>query len=407
MFPLYALSPNAWVSSSSDGQREYLELGFAEAAPVNFVDIYEVANPGAVDSIFVRNPGTNNFELVYSAAASAAPETARKNRISFPMTAFNVSDIRIALNSPAVTGYNAIDAVGIGQSSVPGSFTTYQWQPGGETGNAIIVSGPGVYTLTVTNAMGCTSKDSVTVTAASTTGPTISASGPSAICQGDSITLTSSQPTGNTWSTGATTASIIVHNAGAYTVSYDDGSGCGALVSAPFNVTINPLPLATISGSTQICLGGRTILDAGSGFSSYLWSTGETTQTVSASIAGIYIVYVTNSNGCRDSASVTTTYSELAAPVINGNLSFCPAGSTILDAGAGYTSYEWSTGATTQTILVSSSGTYSVEVTNAGGCSASSSVEVSVLTPPAPHISGAPGFCTGGSTILDAGTWLC
>jgi len=403
VYPMYALSPNAWVSSSADGQREYLVLGFPGAAPVNFVDIYEVASPGAVDSVFVKNPATMNFELVYSATAAAAPAAARKNRISFPMTAFNVSEIRIALNSPAVAGYNSIDAVGIGKTAVPGTFTTYSWSPGGATTNSIVVNTPGVYRLTTTNADGCTSKDSVTVIAASTTPPTITASGPSAICQGDSIILTSSQPTGNTWSTGATTASITVHTAGSYTVSYNDGSGCGALVSAPFAVTVNPLPTATISGSTQICLGGSTVLNAGAGFTSYQWSTGESTQTITVSTAGIYIVFVTNSNGCRDSASVTTTYQTLAAPVITGSLSFCPGGSTTLDAGAGYSSYSWSTGATSQTIVVNSSGTYGVEVTNAGGCEASSSVIVSTFTPPSPVIGGAPGFCTGGSTTLDAG----
>jgi hypothetical protein len=400
VFPLYTLSPQGWLSQSADGQREWLELKFPGALPINFVDIYEIANPGAVDTVFVRNPSTLNYEAVYTATATATGQVARKNRISFTTTAFNVSEIRIALNSAAVTGYNSIDAVSIGQSSVPGTFSSYLWSPGGETTATKSVSTPGVYTLTVTNASGCQLRDSVTVTATTTTPPTITGSGSGIICQGDSVILTSSQPTGNLWSTGATAQSITVSSAGSYTVTYNDGSGCGALTSAAFVVTVNPLPTVSISGSLDICLGNQNILNAGGGFTSYLWSTGETTQTISINVAGIYSVTVTNSNGCRNSTSVTANYITLAAPVITGNLSFCPGNSTTLDAGAGYASYLWSSGATTRTIIVSTSGTYSVTVTNASGCSASSSVVASPFTPPVPQISGTPGFCAGGSTVL-------
>jgi hypothetical protein len=402
VYPLHTLSTQAWVSNTPDDQREYIELKFPGATPVNYVDIYETSNPGAIDSVFVKNPGTNNFELVYSATAASAGQVARKNRISFTTTAFNVSEVRIAIASNSVAGYNSIDAVGIGQSTVPGTFASYLWMPGGETTATKAVSIPGIYKLTVTNASGCQLADSVTVTAAVTTPPTITASGPGAICQGDSVTLTSSQASGNSWSTGATTQSITVNTAGSYTVSYNDGSGCGVLTSAPFVVTINPLPTVSISGSTEICLGNQNVLDAGAGFSSYQWSTGETTQTISISTAGPYSVTVTNSNGCRNSASVTATFVTLSAPTITGNLSFCPGSSTTLDAGAGYSSYLWSTGATSQTISVSASGTYSVTVTNDGGCTASASVVASPFTPPAPQISGTPGFCTGGSTVLTA-----
>ena len=403
VFPLYTLSPQGWLSQTADGQREYLQLSFPGAAPINFVDIYEIANPGAVDTVFVRNPGTMNFEAVYTATATAAGQVARKNRISFTTTAFNVSEIRIALNSVAVPGYNSIDAVGIGQSILPGTFSSYLWSPGGETTATKSVTTPGVYKLTVTNASGCQFSDSVTVTAATTTPPAITANNSGTVCQGDSVILTSSQATGNTWSTGATTQSITVHSSGSFTVAYNDGSGCGILSSSAFLVTVNPLPTVSISGSLQLCLGSQNVLDAGSGFTSYLWSTGETTQTITISTDGIYTVTVTNGNGCRNSTSVTVNYITLAAPVVTGNLSFCPGSSTTLDAGAGYASYLWSTGATSQTISVSTSGTYSVTVTNASGCSASSSVVASPFTPPAPQISGTPGFCTGGSTVLSAG----
>jgi len=401
VYPAYALSPNSWVSATAQGQREYLVLGFPNPGKINYVDIYETANPGAVDSIFVKNPATLNFELVYSATAAAAPLAARKNHISFTETGFDVSEVRIALNSPAVPGYNAIDAVGIGKDTVPGIFSSYLWSPGGETTQTKTVTASGVYTLTVTNGNGCTSSASVTVVDAITTVPVITAGGPTAFCPGGSVVLTSSIASGITWSNGATTPAITVSSAGSYTVTYNGGA-CGSLTSAPVSVSINPVPTAAITGSLEICLGNQNQLDAGAGFSSYLWSTGQTSRTILISTAGIYSVTVTNAAGCTASASVTATYATLPSPVITGNPGFCPGGSTVLDAGAGYNSYLWSTGASTRTITVSTAGTYSVTVTNAGGCSASTSVVTSLFVKPVPVISGNAGFCTGGSTTLTA-----
>jgi hypothetical protein len=403
VFPDYALSPKSWMSNTADGQREYLELSFPNAAPVNFVDIYETANAGAVDSVFVKNPGTLAFDLVYSTTAAPTAPVARKNRISFPLTAYNVSEIRIAINSPAVTGHNAIDAVSIGKKDLPGTFSTYLWTPGGETTPAKTVTAPGIYTLTVTNASGCQLKDSVNIVAAVTTPPVIT--GPSSFCQGDSIVLTSNQPTGNTWSPGgATTQSITVNTAGSYTVTYNDGSGCGSLTSAPFVVTVNPLPTVSITGTLDFCPGSSTVLDAGAGYTHYFWNTGDTTQTITVTLPGVYNATVTNSNGCRNTGSVTTSFASLAPPVITGNLSFCPGGSTVLDAGAGYSSYSWSTGATTRTITVTTADQYEVTVTNAGSCSAFNSVITSLFTPPSPQIAGNNGFCSGSSTTLTATT---
>ena len=401
VFPAYELSPGAWTSASAQGQREYLELSFANPSKINFVDIFETSNPGAIDSIFVKNPATSAFELVYSTTASAAPLAARKNHISFTETSFNVSTIRIAINSPAVPGYNAIDAVGIGKEITPGLFSSYLWSPGGETTATKNVTTAGDYTVTTTNANGCTSSAKITVVAAITTVPVVTASGPISFCPGGSVTLTSSQTSGIVWSNGATTPSIIVSAAGSYTVTYTAGT-CGSLTSTSTVVNINAVPTVNISGLLDICLGNQNSLDAGAGFSSHLWSTGQTTRTILISTAGNYSVTVTNASGCRASASITAVYAVLAAPVISGNLNFCPGGSTVLDAGAGYSTHLWSTGATTRTISVTAAGTYSVTVTNAGGCTAAASVNTSLFTSPSVEISGIAGFCSGSSTTLTA-----
>ncbi|MBO9631789.1 MAG: T9SS type A sorting domain-containing protein [Chitinophagaceae bacterium] len=103
----------AWASRTSDGQREFLELEFADPAPINRVYIHESLAPGAVDTVYVFNPGTQQYEKVYEATAIGGAPCPRRFAIILPQTSFPVSRIRIAINSQAVPGYNEIDAVGI------------------------------------------------------------------------------------------------------------------------------------------------------------------------------------------------------------------------------------------------------------------------------------------------------
>lgn len=400
VYPSSASSPNNWTSKSPDGQREFLELGFSNAAPINYVDIFETANPGAIDSVFVKNESTGVWSSVYTSTAKPATGTAKINHITFGLTTFNVSAVRLAINSPVVSGYNSIDAVSIGVLNTAPAFTSYKWMPGNISTQAIKVTSPGTYTVTVSNAASCSSSDSIKVYAPVIITPTITASKTS-FCPGDSIVLKSSQVGGNTWSTGSTKDSIYVKTAASFTLSYDDGSGCGIKTSSPVTTTINPLPIVSISGQTAICPGGSTTLDAGD-FSSYKWSTGATTRTITASSAATYSVTVTNASGCKGTGSAVTTISANPTPAITGILSFCPGGSTSLNAGTGYSSYAWTGGTTTATKTVSAAGTYTVTVTNTAGCSGSASASVSTFTLPTPNITGANGICPSGSTTLTA-----
>ncbi|MCX7612079.1 MAG: hypothetical protein N2043_10890, partial [Ignavibacterium sp.] len=116
-YPNYGDIPTAWASLTADGQREYLILRFPNPAPIRYVAIYETFNPGAVDTIYVKNPNTNQWVVVWSGTAAIQPPVARIFQVTFPLTSFNVNEIRIAINSPAVPSWNEIDAVAI--SDVP------------------------------------------------------------------------------------------------------------------------------------------------------------------------------------------------------------------------------------------------------------------------------------------------
>src|SRR5947209_19968564 len=94
--------------------------------------------------------------------------------------------------------------------------------------------------------------------------------------------------------------------------------------------------------------GGSVTLDAGAGFSSYLWSNGDTTRTITVATNGTFTVRVTDANSCQSlaSAPVTVTVNPLPVAAITppGPVTFCQGGSVTLDAGAGFSSYLWSNG---------------------------------------------------------------
>jgi len=122
------------------------------------------------------------------------------------------------------------------------------------------------------------------------------------------------------WSTGETTQQITITTAGSYTVSVADANGCISLSSTGISVTINPLPLQpaiTALGSIIFCAGGSVVLEAPSGFTSYTWSTGETTQQITVLASGSYRVAVTNSQNCSSVLSQEIVVTSVALPCTN------------------------------------------------------------------------------------------
>lgn len=217
--------------------------------------------------------------------------------------------------------------------------------------------------------------------------PTVIASGPTTICQGGSVTLMASPADSFLWSNGLTTQNITVTDSGSYSVTVTN-NGCSAS-SAVVQVMVNNFipPSISSSGSSAFCQGDT--LDAGAGYSGYIWSNSQITQTVVVDSGGTYAVTVTSSNGCTGTASVTINNS---VPVILaiGSTTFCEGGNVTLDAGNGFSTYLWSNGETTQTVNVGSGGNYFVTVTDSSGCSGISQTAATVTVNPAPNVTASP-----------------
>lgn len=193
--------------------------------------------------------------------------------------------------------------------------------------------------------------------------------------------------TGGTPIAGATLPTFItppITATTSYYVSIVSASGCeGPRTETIATVTTVAKPTITSTGSTSICGTGSVALHAPTGFSSYLWSTGETTQSITVTTADDYTVLVRDAGGCEsenaDPVSVTVNQPPQTPQItVVGNLTICPGQPITLQAPAGFT-YLWSTGATTQELSVSSVDSYTVTVTDTNDCTATSQ---SVTTTP-------------------------
>ncbi|NUO02516.1 MAG: hypothetical protein HUU01_18070, partial [Saprospiraceae bacterium] len=268
----------------------------------------------------------------------------------------------------------------------------------------LVVTASGIYALTVTDTNGCTAESSVTVTDRPLPVPVLA--GPTGVCPGNSATLSlQSAYAEYLWSDMSTSDTLLVNAAGTFSVIVTDTFGCQG--TATYNLLGFPAPVVAISGDADFCENESTLLTATAGFAAYTWTGGSNNQTLSVNTAANHGVTATDSNGCIATANFLTTILPLPVLNINTTAEFC-AGSTVsLDAGPGFSTYQWLPGGqATQTISVGAVGTYQLSVTDANGCMASSAIDVQANPLPVPQISGTAGFCAGSATTLSApGTW--
>ena len=216
----------------------------------------------------------------------------------------------------------------------------------------------------------------------------------SPICTGTSsgsINLTVSggtSPFTFLWNNGATTEDINGIPSGNYNVTVTDAGGCTANAST----TITELPPMILSAAvTNVsCFGassGSINLTVSGGTSpfTYLWSNGSTSEDLASVIAGNYNVTVTDANACTATISATVGQPVIINASITVTNSSCFGGANgsinlTVSGGTAPYSYLWSNGSTSEDLTGLSAGTYIVNITDAGGCTASAS---STITQPA------------------------
>ncbi|MBQ5958200.1 MAG: T9SS type A sorting domain-containing protein [Bacteroidales bacterium] len=257
---------------------------------------------------------------------------------------------------------------------------SYAWNNGATTQSITVPAGN--YSVTVTSSDNCSNEASHAVTEY----PSFTASieGPTQVCPGNPVTL-SAKPDGMSsyvWSTGETDQVITViptAQSTAYSVTVTSADGCSD--EASHVVTLSDAIDAWIDGPTSVCPDNTVPLTAKpDGLASYVWSTGETTQTITVA-PGTYAVTVTSADGCEGTASQTVVEYPAFAASIEGDTEVCEGSPVTLTAYPEGMSYLWSTDETTRSITITPdapSPTYEVTVTSADGCSDNATHTVTV-----------------------------
>ena len=246
--------------------------------------------------------------------------------------------------------------------------------------------------------------------------PTASVSQNSAICIGQSssinLNFTGTGPFNFVYSNGtqnfngssASNSTSITLSPGAtttYTLISISDANCNGNVSGSATITVNPLPTPSITGNTVFCQGDATVLNAGNGYQNYVWSNGGSGQTINTGTAGVYVVTVTDANGCSNTATTTIIVNPLPTPQITGTNTICDGNTTTLNAG-NYISYQWSTGSNSSAITTGSAGNYIVTVTDANGCVGTSPAFNVIVNPlPTAVISQNSTICAGQNATIN------
>jgi PKD repeat protein len=290
--------------------------------------------------------------------------------------------------------------VGGNTTLTAGGATSYVWSSGGTSAiEQVSPTTTTTYTVTGTDANSCVNTATVTVTVNLLPSVTAIAANTS-ICIGGNTTLTAGGATSYVWSTGGTSATELVSpsTTTTYTVTGTDANSC--VNTATVTVNVNALPTVNLGADVTQC-GGTLTLDAQNQGSTYLWSDNSMMQTLVVSTTGNYSVAVTDINGCVNSDSIVVTIDSALIVNLGSDTTRC-GGWVSLNAGNPGSTYLWSNSATGQTSIVTSSGTYYVDVITPSGCTGSDTIVVTINNQPIVNLGPDTATCQGNIT-LDAG----
>ena len=281
--------------------------------------------------------------------------------------------------------------------------TTYSWN-NGATSSVTIVSPTLTSTIyTVTGITGpCVATNTISIEIPGN--PTVTISGSSGICIGDNAMLIANGAVSYSWSTGATSSSIITTPATntTYTVTGTDALGCSTSTTQLVNVATS-LSIS-VTGPSVICEGQTANLTA-NGAVTYVWDTGATSASIAVNpvITTTYTV-VGASGTCSNIATKVLTVNPNPTVAISGNTVVCVGLSTTLSA-SGASTYSWNTNATTNTIVSTPTTTtgYSVIGTSSLGCQGTATTAVATNSVPVINIAqSSSAICVGTSVTFTA-----
>ena len=370
-----------------------------------------------------RNGQGTNLTVTNKATATGAAFNGTTLGITSLTPVFTVNEF---CNNPVPTitasgllTFCAGESVTLTSSSSTG---THLWSNGANS-QSITVNNSGAFTVTNTDVNGCVSPTSaaIDVTVNSIPAPpTINANSVSPLCGNATITLTSSAATGNNWTlqnsntTLANTQNYVVSAANTgvnttsnFVVTTTDNNGCTSATSAPFTVTILPIPetpTITPDGPTTFCQGDGVVLTSNVSTGN-LWSNGSQLSSITVNTSGDFsLQQIVNGCSSAPSEAVSINVNPLPAPpVISAvSTSICNGQPIVLNSNI-TGSILWSNNETTQNIAVTEAEVYNAVAIDINGCISNVSNSITVTSSngsTAGIISGVNTTCRGNDILL-------
>ncbi len=279
---------------------------------------------------------------------------------------------------------------------------SYTWNNGLGAGNNFSVSPAGTtsYTVTGTDANGCTGSDQLVINVNAL--PLVNAGADQTVCQNTSVTLNGSGASTYIWNNGVTNGTAFTPTIGmtTYTVTGTDANGCQN--TDQVDVTVNPLPTVSAGPDQSVCIGGAVTL-SGSGAVSYNWDNGvnDGASFVPASTT-TYTVNGTDANGCQNSDQVTVMVLPSAPINAGADQTICAGESVILTASGGV-SYSWNNGlgaGNNFSVSPATTTTYTATGTDINGCTGFDQLTITVNSLPNVNAGANQVVCDGVAVTL-------
>jgi hypothetical protein len=326
-------------------------------------------NAGNPGSTFLYNTGATTQTLkvsaggTYSVSVTSSPQCIVRDTIA----------ISNGVNPVVKLGNDTVICPGAAITLNGGAFGsgfTYLYSNSATTQTTNVTAG-GTYTLRVTNTTtGCRGRDTIVITQGFN--PVVNLGRDTAICPGKTMILDAGN-TGSTYlyNTGATSKTITITSPGAYSVRVTNAAKCVGRDTIVVAQGVDPV--VDLGPDTTTCYGIAVTLDAGYPGSTYLYSIGTTTQTLSVIPAGTYWVRVTTAQGCVGYDTINVS---VIMPATVSTITPVRTGATVaFTSNALYTTgYQWSFGDGTSSTSPSPShtytanGTYNVRLIAANDC---------------------------------------
>ncbi|MFK7924848.1 MAG: PKD domain-containing protein [Bacteroidia bacterium] len=173
-----------------------------------------------------------------------------------------------------------------------------------------------------------------------------------------------------------------------------------SLIRVTLSKSCNIVGGISLGADTAICAGNNLVLDGGMSAMTYSWSNGASTQTISVNSSGTYFVNIADANGCTAEDSITIAVNPNPVVNIGPDLSGCQGDTFVIAADMAFDSYQWASGQTDSSIVVTLNNVYALTVTDANGCTGTDDVNVTINLAPVINLGNDKKGCFGnGQTV--------